>query len=110
MKLPLRERAVVPSAKLVDYLLSPTHPVGKAKARFFVALGFDVSNAADLEQQLIALAQIEDISETTDPPYGTKYVIRGILQAVNGRQVQIEMVWIIETGTDQPRFITAYPT
>jgi hypothetical protein len=110
MKLPFRERALVPSAKLIDYLLSPTHPVGKTKARFFAALGFDMANAADLEQQLIAFAQIEDVSEITSSPYGTKYVIRGILQAVDGRQALIETVWIIETGTDQPRFVTAYPT
>jgi len=34
------EHAVVDPAKLRDYLLSPEHPVGRAKARYFTALGF----------------------------------------------------------------------
>ena len=28
-------------AKVRDYLLSPTHPLGRSKARFFARLGFD---------------------------------------------------------------------
>jgi len=109
MKLPFRERVVVPSAKLVDYLLSPTHLVGKTKARFFAAFGFDLANAAELEQQLIAIAQTEDVQAITTTTFGTKYVLGGILQVADGRQTLIETVWIMETDTDQPRFVTAYP-
>ncbi|GJG85381.1 hypothetical protein tb265_05620 [Gemmatimonadetes bacterium T265] len=39
MKLPNAERAVVDPAKVRDYLLSPDHPVGESKARFFATLG-----------------------------------------------------------------------
>jgi hypothetical protein len=109
MKLPFRENAVVPSTKLVDYLLSPTHPVGKTKARFFAAFGFNLANAAEIEQQLIAIAQTEDVQAITTITFGTKYVLGGILQAADGRQALIETVRIIETDTEQPRFVTAYP-
>jgi hypothetical protein len=34
MKLPNAERAEAPPEKLRDYLLSPSHPVGRFKARF----------------------------------------------------------------------------
>ena len=40
MKLPNVDRAQIPQAKAVEYLLSPTHPEGAGKAEFFVALGF----------------------------------------------------------------------
>jgi hypothetical protein len=41
MKLPHADRAEVDPGKLGRYLLSETHPVGKAKARFFREAGFD---------------------------------------------------------------------
>lgn len=109
MKLPFREHAFVPAAKLVDYLLSSTHPVGKSKAQFFAAFGFDAANAADLERQIIAISQAEDVYKTMSSPHGEKYVVRGILHAADGRQALIETVWIIESGEDRPRFVTAYP-
>ena len=40
MKLPRSLEAIVPERKLTGYLLSETHPVGRAKAKFFRALGF----------------------------------------------------------------------
>ena len=109
MKLPFREHAFVPDAKLVDYLLSPTHPIGKSKAQFFAAFGFDAANVADLERQLITIAQTQDLYKVISSFYGEKYVIQGILQALDGRQAIIETVWIIELGEDRPRFVTAYP-
>jgi len=109
MKLPFREHAFVPGAKLADYLLSPTHPVGKSKAQFFAAFGFDAANAADLERQIIAIVQTEDVYKTMSSSYGEKYVVQGILQATDGRQALIKTVWIIEPGEDRPRFVTAYP-
>jgi len=109
MKLPFREHAFVPGAKLVDYLLSPAHPVGKSKAQFFAAFGFDAANAADLERQLITIAQTEDLHKAISSPYGEKYVVQGILRAADGRRAIIDTVWIIEPGEDRPRFVTAYP-
>jgi len=39
MSLPNAERAVVDPVKVRDYLLSAVHPIGRFKARFFVAMG-----------------------------------------------------------------------
>ena len=33
MRLPGAQRAIIDAAKVRDYLLSPEHPVGRAKAR-----------------------------------------------------------------------------
>ncbi len=39
-RLPHLDRAVVPEAKIVNYLLSFRHPGGRAKARFLETFGF----------------------------------------------------------------------
>ncbi len=53
MKLPHRDRAHVPMRKLTNYLLSPSHPVGRSKAPFFRGLGFNASDADALRAELL---------------------------------------------------------
>ncbi len=109
MKLPNREKAYIPLPKLHNYLLSKIHSIGKWKAGFFLSLGFDATKVDELERDLVAIAHSEDISEVIPSVHGTKYVVDGLLQAPNGRSVQMRTVWIIDAGEDQPRFVTAYP-
>jgi len=109
MKLPNRENAYTPSHKLNDYLLSKTHPVGRWKARFFCALGFDERNVDMLEQRLIAIAHSEDVKDVISSAYDTKYVIEGSFQTPAGSLVRMRTVWIIDVGQDRPRLVTAYP-
>ena len=109
MKLPNWEDAYIPLEKLTDYLLSETHHVGKYKARVLRSVGFDQSNVDVLEQGLITIAHCQEVIETTSSPYGTKYVVEGLLRTPTGDILQIQTVWIIETGQDRPRFVTAYP-
>lgn len=109
MKLPNREEAYIPPAKLEEYLLSETHSVGRLKASFLRAVGFDLKNPAMLKRRLIEIAQAEDVTETIATPHGMKYVVEGSLQTPAGRLVQLRTVWIIETGQTNPRFVTAYP-
>ena len=109
MKLPNRESAYIPPSKLIGYLLSETHPVGRSKAKFWRALGFDETNVEVLERGLIAIAQSEEEKEIVSSPHGVKYVIEGILRTPAGNPVQVRTVWIIDTGQDRPRFVTAYP-
>jgi len=109
MKLPNRENAYIPSPKLRDYLLSNTHFIGRWKARFFRALGLDEMNADVLEQRLIAIAHSEEVKYVVPSAHGAKYVIEGLLQTPDGSLVKVRTVWILETGDDRPRFVTAYP-
>jgi hypothetical protein len=109
VKVPNRERAYIPSAKLYDYLLSETHSIGRWKAQFFRALGFNETNADALEQGLIAIAQSEEVTDTVSSRHGTKYVVDGPLQTPQGTFVQVRTVWIIDAGQERPRFVTAYP-
>jgi hypothetical protein len=109
MKLPNRDRAYIPPKKLYGYLLSETHAVGKSEAKFFRSLGFDETNIPALEKELLMIAQTEDVVEANSSPYGMKYIIDGLLNTPHGTTARIRTVWIIETGEDTPRFVTAHP-
>jgi hypothetical protein len=109
MQLPNRYKAYIPLPKLTTSMLSETHAVGKSKAKFFRALGFDETNMDLLERGLITIAQTEPVNETVSTPYGEKYVIEGNLQSPTNLTAKVRTVWIIETGEDSPRFVTAYP-
>lgn len=56
MKLPAAERAVIEPAKIRDYLLSNSHPVGRFKAPFFASLGYASVNWHRLDKDLRDLA------------------------------------------------------
>ncbi len=109
MILPNREKAYIRAPKLYDYLLSTSHTVGRGKAKFFREFGFNESNANLLESGLLSIAQSEDVVTKVTSPFGTKYTIDGSLMTPIGTQVNIRTVWIVETGEDEPRFITAFP-
>lgn len=109
MELPNKARAYIPVGKILDYLLSENHAVGKSKAKFFRSLGFDEEKTNLLEAGLLNLAFENDIREATETPYGTKYVIDGILKNPKSVMIQVRTVWIIEINKPEPRFVTAYP-
>ncbi len=109
MKLPNRDKAYIPPPKLQDYLLSEAHSVGKSKAKFFRAVGFDETNVSILEQALLSIAHSEDVLEIETTWHGTKYVVDGSLETPFGDWAQVRTVWIVDRGQDRPRFVTAYP-
>jgi hypothetical protein len=109
MKLPNREGAFIPSSKLNGYLLSRTHPDGKSKARFFRSFGFNDSNSHLLETGLLTIAQTREVDIETKTSFGVKYAIDGELTTPGETIVNVRTVWIIETGEDFPRFVTAHP-
>jgi hypothetical protein len=107
--LPGAERAYVDPAKVRDYLLSPEHPVGRGKARFFAALGFRRAEWPALQTALGQLARDGTVRLGDLTPFGQKYRVGGMLQGPSGRGAAVETVWIILTGEDFPRLVTAYP-
>jgi hypothetical protein len=109
MELPNKSHAYVSIRKISDYLLSETHIVGKSKARFFRSFDFDETNVDQFQQGLIHIAQTELVSEITETIYGKKYVIDGELETPKGNMIHLRTVWIIETGDDIPKLVTAYP-
>lgn len=109
MELPNKSHAHVSTRKIVDYLLSETHAVGKSKTKFFRSFGLDETNVSQFEQGLINIAQTESVAESAETIYGKKYVIDGELETPNGDMIHLRTVWIIETGDDIPRLVTAHP-
>jgi hypothetical protein len=89
MQLPHRFQAYIPSPKLSAYLLSETHAIGKAKASFFRALGFNEANVHLLELGLLILAHSATVQEVVPSPHGTKYVIEGLLETSSGASPRI---------------------
>lgn len=109
MKLPNVENAVIDSEKLRDYLLSPTHPVGRFKAAFFSSLGYTQEEWRQFETDLRRQHLAEDAVLRQETVYGTKYEIRGEMTGPRGKTREIISIWIILAGEDIPRFVTAYP-
>lgn len=100
--------AIIPARKLQDYLLSSTHPIGRYKAAFFIALGYSSEAWDTLERDLRNLLRgATEMIEVTE--YGQKFVTRGQLKGPTGRAAAVMAVWIILAGESAPRFVTAYP-
>ena len=109
MMLPNSELAYIPEAKLTKYLLSETHAVGKAKARYFRSLGYTEANADQLANSLLMIAKSEGVSQEAATPYGTKYTVEGEIIAPSGTTARIRTIWVVEPHDKRPRFVTAYP-
>ena len=107
--IPNADRAVIDREKLRGYVLSSTHPVGRFKARFFAALGYTPDQWRQFETDL----RSQHLSQAADPPesgpHGHTFTIRAILKGPNGQAAAVRSVWFIATGSQVPRFVTAYP-
>ena len=109
MKLPNCEHAIVPRAKVVDYLLSDTHRDGRHKATFFKSFGFAVEEWEMLARELREHAAEHDVVRVEVSPHGQRYIIEGIIRSPDARNPLIRVVWFVESDEDTPRFVTAYP-
>lgn len=109
MLLPNAQSAVIDPAKLRDYLLSHTHPIGRFKARFFAALGFSADRWAELEGALRSQHLTQDGVLRDSGPHGEAYAIRAILAGPGGQSAPVVSIWFIRVGEQDPRFVTAYP-
>nr|WP_044200857.1 DUF6883 domain-containing protein [Oscillochloris trichoides] len=109
MKLPNGDQAYIPPEKLTGYLLSETHMVGQAKARFFQRLGFTSANADLLAAQLLNIAHNADTAILSSSPHGQKYSLIGMIYGPDQRIARVQTIWIIEPDDNRPRFVTAYP-
>jgi len=109
MKIPNVAQAYVPESKIVDYLLSPTHPDGRSKAAFFASFGFHRDAWTELADALRRHAGAHDVVSAVDTQFGRKYRVEGPLPCPDGRNPNILAVWAIDFGSEIPRFVTAFP-
>jgi hypothetical protein len=108
MTLPNPDRAVVDSAKLVEYCLNPGHPRGRHKARVFAAaLGLTAAHALELRSALLGAARARDAIMTFRDFYGTRYTIDFMMEH-DGKRAVVRSHWIVLAGEDHPRLTTCY--
>jgi hypothetical protein len=62
-----------------------------------------------LAQALLNHAAEHGIVKEEATPFGVRYVIEGPLNAADSRRPNLRSVWFIDTGTDIPRLVIAYP-
>ena len=109
MQIPNADRALIDPVKLHGYLLSRGHPVGRFKAAFFIALGYSSEQWQELEADLRSQHLSRDATLEGQTPYGRKYSIRASLLGPSGSSAAVVSVWVVRTGEELPRFVTAYP-
>jgi hypothetical protein len=78
-------------------------------AEFFKRFGFSAASWEELATSLRRHADDHEVAKIEDSPFGTRYVVEGILYTPDGRTPNVRSVWFIETGENVPRFVTAYP-
>jgi len=109
VRIPYADEAVIDPSKLLDYLLSRTHPLGRHKARFFYALGYGPSNWTRLDRDLRFQHLPTDVARVAETRHGTVYEIRAILRGPSGASAGLVSVWIVRHGERHPSLVTAYP-
>ena len=103
-------QALVPPAKITDYLLSATHPIGRSKADFFRSCGFSIEQADVMISALKKHATSHGATYSKPTPYGLKYIVEGEMITPARGAVPLCAIWFIEAGAEQPVFVTAYPS
>lgn len=107
--MPNAHLATVDPAKVREYLLSDSHPVGQFKARFFRSLGFDPDRWKELEVALREHALQHPARPGPPSDYGTRYEIMGPIVGPSGVSREVLVAWMVRNGENVPRLVTAYP-
>lgn len=108
MKLSASDAVIAPE-KLRDYILSPTHPDGRAKAAYLARLGYVQSEWRRLEEDVRQQILSRDAEQAKPSAYGQKYEILGPLTGPNGTAAWIRSIWIVLKGEEIPRLVTLIP-
>jgi hypothetical protein len=82
--------------------------VGRFKAPFFESLGYSAESWQRLETDLRMQHLPQEAVMSGSDAHGQKYEIRAPLAGPE-KQAAVVSVWIVRTGEDVARFVTAYP-
>ena len=74
-------------------------------------VAFDTDHWEVLAESLKAQARSHSVSAAVDSNWGTRHSIGGAIDTPSGRQPRprVRTVWIVESGSTEPRLITAHP-
>ena len=107
--LPNADAALINREKIIEYLLSESHPDGRAKAAFFTKYGFTAEQWGVLAESLRKYGIDNPVVKTVESEYGVRYCVDGPVETPGGDRPAIRTVWIVEKGLTEPRLVTAYP-
>ena len=108
MKLPAGGLVLIEERKVLEYLLSRSHPVGRFKARLFAALGFESTNVEAFIGELRRVAAAGEVSEAVETSFGEKFLVPGDLRGPLGK-LPVLTVWFLERGQERARLVTVRP-
>jgi hypothetical protein len=109
MKLPNAEQAIVQERKITHYLLNRAHPIGGAKAAFFLHHGFTLDQWQVFAERLLGHALENEVVASDENPHGVRYAVDGSLVTPAGKSLNIRTAWFIDYHSQFPRLITAHP-
>lgn len=102
----LNSNATIPTAKLTNYLL--VWKPKDDKSGFLAQAGYTIDNWKELEEDLRKLLVIEaNFDKST--PFGDIYEIKGVLNGKNGVSLNVATYWIIDSLSNETRFVTLLP-
>lgn len=101
--------AIIPEEKLRDYVLSPSHPDGRAKAEYLGRIGYIRAQWQQLEEDLRTQILVLEANPGRVTPWGRKYEILGPLTGPNGETAWVRTIWMIRHGESVARLITLIP-
>lgn len=107
--MPDARMAIVDEAKVRQYLLSTSHPVGRGKAAFFQGCGFSSVAWTRLQAALRDHGHRHDVVSVEHTDFGVKDVVAGPLVTPSGRRPTVRTVWMVSAEMAVPRLVTAYP-
>jgi hypothetical protein len=100
MKLPYAAQARVQRKKIIEYLLSSSHPDGGAKARFFTRFGFRVEKWKTFARALKQQGRVHDVTGSIESKYGRRYSVDGALESPDRDRNKSRL--LKEIGTKSP--------
>jgi hypothetical protein len=105
--LPRADKAVIPTEKFTQYVLNPDKDPDKAMA-FSSALGYKLSNADKLIQNIRENIERFNATEKDDLGHGKRYEVIMVLTGANGKRANVLTAWIDDMRTGEIRLINAY--
>lgn len=110
MRLPGGDDVEIDERKLIDYALSPTHPIGKHKARLFEArLGLGRADASALVDALVNAAATDTALLGEEDQWGSRYRI-DFLFRFGGHSAIITSSWIVPADGTRTRLTSVFVT
>lgn len=108
MTLPGGDDVEIDQRKLTDYALSPTHPVGKHKARLFARkLGLTRDDAPALVEALRRAASSELAVFIAADQWGSRYRLDFLFRFA-GRSAMITSGWIVPANGSRTRLTSVF--